>query len=237
MRFFASETDVPRGFCHRPDGTISVPSSAAGAQRRARVEARSCAHAANRAPFCHGPGVDRAGAGGDALALVLFADASRIDLGALRRTVDVAVRCSASAYRSPSHWAPWPRRRFRRAERGRGRDLGGRAGADRRSARISSRHRAPGAAADAPGAQRRERPQRRHLRAAAVAAVAIAEVESEISGGRGPATLLLEEIGYGALGGVAAGLLIAAIVTQAGQQNLIAPAWRQVVPAAGAACA
>ena len=24
MRFFASETDVPRGCCHRPDGTISV---------------------------------------------------------------------------------------------------------------------------------------------------------------------------------------------------------------------
>ena len=69
------------------------------------------------------------------------------------------------------------------------------------------------------------------------AAVAIADVESEISGGRSPATLLLEEIGYGVLGGVVAGLLIAVIVTQAGRRNLIAPAWRQLIPAAGAALA
>ncbi len=69
------------------------------------------------------------------------------------------------------------------------------------------------------------------------AAVAIADIESEISGGRSPGTLLLEEIGYGVLGGVVAGLLIAAIVTQAGRRKLIAPAWRQVIPAAGAALA
>src|SRR3954468_19535920 len=69
------------------------------------------------------------------------------------------------------------------------------------------------------------------------AAVAAADVESEIAGGRSPATLLLEEIGYGVLGGIIAGLLIAAIVTQAGRRNLIAPAWRQVIPAAGAALA
>ena len=46
------------------------------------------------------------------------------------------------------------------------------------------------------------------------AAVAIADVESEIAGGRGAGTLLLEEIGYGVLGGVVAGLLIAAIVSR-----------------------
>ena len=34
------------------------------------------------------------------------------------------------------------------------------------------------------------------------AAVAVADVESEISGGRSAATLLLEEIGYGVVGGV-----------------------------------
>ena len=34
------------------------------------------------------------------------------------------------------------------------------------------------------------------------AAVAVADVESEISHGRSPATLLLEEIGYGVVGGV-----------------------------------
>ena len=56
------------------------------------------------------------------------------------------------------------------------------------------------------------------------AAVAIADVESEISSGRSPGTLLLEEIGYGVLGGVVAGLLIAAIVTHAGRRNLITPA-------------
>src|SRR4051812_37159534 len=69
------------------------------------------------------------------------------------------------------------------------------------------------------------------------AAVAVADVESEISHGRSPATLLLEEIGYGVIGGVAAGLLIAAIVIHAGRRNLIAPAWRQVIPVAGAALA
>jgi sodium/hydrogen antiporter len=69
------------------------------------------------------------------------------------------------------------------------------------------------------------------------AAVAVADVESGISHGRSPATLLLEEIGYGVIGGVAAGLLVAAIVTHAGRRNLIAPAWRQVIPVAGAALA
>jgi NhaP-type Na+/H+ or K+/H+ antiporter len=69
------------------------------------------------------------------------------------------------------------------------------------------------------------------------AAVAIADVESEISGDRSPATLLVEEIGYGLLGGVVAGLLIALIVKQAGRRDLIAEAWRQAIPAAGAALA
>ena len=69
------------------------------------------------------------------------------------------------------------------------------------------------------------------------AAVAVADVESEISDGRSPATLLLEEIGYGVVGGVAAGLLIAAVVIHAGRRDLIAPQWRQVIPAAGAALA
>jgi NhaP-type Na+/H+ or K+/H+ antiporter len=69
------------------------------------------------------------------------------------------------------------------------------------------------------------------------AAVAVADVESEISEGRGAVTLLLEEIGYGVVGGVVAGLLIAAIVIQAGRRDLIAPQWRQVIPAAGAVLA
>src|SRR4051812_41257876 len=66
------------------------------------------------------------------------------------------------------------------------------------------------------------------------AAVAVADVASKIAEGRSPATLLLEEIGYGVVGGLLAGLLVAAIVIQAGRRDLIAGAWRQVIPAAGA---
>ena len=69
------------------------------------------------------------------------------------------------------------------------------------------------------------------------AAVAVADVESHISEGRDAATLLLEEIGYGVLGGVVGGLAVAAIVIHAGRRGLIAEQWRQVVPAAGAALA
>src|SRR3954463_4571578 len=67
------------------------------------------------------------------------------------------------------------------------------------------------------------------------AAVAIADPEAEISGDRSPATLLVEEIGYGVLGGVVAGLFIALIVKEAGRRDLIAGAWRQGIPAARAA--
>jgi NhaP-type Na+/H+ or K+/H+ antiporter len=66
------------------------------------------------------------------------------------------------------------------------------------------------------------------------AAVALADVASEISDGRGAATLVLEEIGFGILGGVIGGLVVATIVIQAGRRDLIAGPWRQVVPAAGA---
>jgi NhaP-type Na+/H+ or K+/H+ antiporter len=69
------------------------------------------------------------------------------------------------------------------------------------------------------------------------AAVAVADVESEISDGRSPATLLLEEIGFGIVGGVVGGLVVAAIVIHAGRRNLIDDAWRQVIPGAGAALA
>jgi NhaP-type Na+/H+ or K+/H+ antiporter len=69
------------------------------------------------------------------------------------------------------------------------------------------------------------------------AAVAAADVKSAISDGRSAGTLLLEEIGYGIVGGMVGGLIVALIVIQAGRRDLIAPAWRQVVPAAGAALA
>jgi NhaP-type Na+/H+ or K+/H+ antiporter len=69
------------------------------------------------------------------------------------------------------------------------------------------------------------------------AAVAIADVESNIAGGRGALSLLLEEVGYGVLGGVMAGAVVALIVIQAGRRGLIEAHWRQVIPVSGAALA
>src|SRR6478735_1608964 len=172
------------------------------------------------------------------LALVLFTDASRIDLGALRRTFDVPVRrlglglpltillgaVAAAAVFGELTVA---------------------------EAVILAVVLAPTDAALGQAVVTEPRVPQRIRQGLNVesglndgicvpllfAAVAIADVESEISGGRSPGTLLVEEIGYGVLGGVVAGLLIAAIVRQAGRRNLIAPAWRQVIPAAGAALA
>ena len=69
------------------------------------------------------------------------------------------------------------------------------------------------------------------------AAVAAADVQSGISGGRTGTTLLFEEVGYGIVGGVVAALVIGAVVVYAGRRDLIAGAWRPVIPAAGAALA
>ncbi len=69
------------------------------------------------------------------------------------------------------------------------------------------------------------------------AAVAVADVQSEISEGRSAATLLLEEIGYGVIAGVMGGLVVAGIVIYAGRRDLISGPWRQVIPGAGAALA
>src|SRR4051794_25684233 len=69
------------------------------------------------------------------------------------------------------------------------------------------------------------------------AAVAFADIESDISEGRKPATLLLEEIGYGVVGGIVGGAVVAAIIIHSGRRSLIADAWRPVVPVAGTALA
>ena len=69
------------------------------------------------------------------------------------------------------------------------------------------------------------------------AAVAAADVQSGISGGRTGATLLFEEVGYGIVGGVVAALVVGAVVVYAGQRGLIDGAWIQVIPAAGAVLA
>jgi sodium/hydrogen antiporter len=69
------------------------------------------------------------------------------------------------------------------------------------------------------------------------AAVAVADVQSEISEGRSAGTLLLEEIGFGIVGGVVGGLFVAVVLIHAGRRRLIADHWRQVIPGAGAALA
>jgi NhaP-type Na+/H+ or K+/H+ antiporter len=172
------------------------------------------------------------------LGLVLFSDASRIDLSALRRTVDVPVRLLGIGLPLTI--------------------LLGAVAAVAVLAELSVAEAvilalvlAPTDAALGQAVVAEPRVPRRIRQGLNVesglndgicvpllfAAVAFADVESEISGGRSPGRLLLEEIGYGVLGGAVAGLLIAIIVTQAGRRHLIAPTWRQVVPAAGAALA
>ena len=69
------------------------------------------------------------------------------------------------------------------------------------------------------------------------AAVAAADVQSGISGGRTGTTLLFEEVGYGIVGGVVAALVVGAVVVYAGRRDLIDGAWRPVIPAAGAVLA
>jgi len=69
------------------------------------------------------------------------------------------------------------------------------------------------------------------------AAVALADLESDISGGRGAGTLVLEEIGYGVIGGAVAGVGIALLIRTAGRRGLIDTPWFPVIPAAGAGLA
>jgi sodium/hydrogen antiporter len=172
------------------------------------------------------------------LALVLFADASRIELGQLRRTVGVPVRLL-----------------------GIGLPLTIAAGAvvagvvfgrlTIEEALIVGIVLAPTDAALGQAVVTEPRVPQRIRQALNVesglndgicvpllfAAVALADVESEISGGRSAGTLLAEEIGYGVLGGVVAGIVIAVIIRQATRRALIADTWQLVIPAAGAALA
>ena len=68
-----------------------------------------------------------------------------------------------------------------------------------------------------------------------VLAVAQAE-ESEVGWGRAM-RVLAEKIGYGALGGVLAGIAASAVVLLAERKGFVKPTWLQVVPVAGAALA
>ena len=68
-------------------------------------------------------------------------------------------------------------------------------------------------------------------------AIAIAEAQEGAIGDGAAARLVLEEIGYGIAGGVLAGLAAAIVVKLGVARRLVDPAWLQVVPVAGAALA
>ena len=68
-------------------------------------------------------------------------------------------------------------------------------------------------------------------------AIAIAEAQEGAIGNGEAVELVLEEIGYGSLGGVIAGLAAAAVVRVGVTRRLVDEIWVQVVPVAGAALA
>jgi NhaP-type Na+/H+ or K+/H+ antiporter len=68
-------------------------------------------------------------------------------------------------------------------------------------------------------------------------AIAIASTEAGMTGAHHAVVLVVEEIGYGVLFGAGAGALAAAVILFAGGRGLVEPLWLQVVPAAAAALA
>ena len=68
-------------------------------------------------------------------------------------------------------------------------------------------------------------------------AVAAVDVEANATTGHHAVTVVAEEIGYGIIGGVAAGLAAAAVVAIGYRRKLISGSWLQVIPVAGAGLA
>jgi NhaP-type Na+/H+ or K+/H+ antiporter len=68
-------------------------------------------------------------------------------------------------------------------------------------------------------------------------ALAIAEVDEGETGSGGAVEILLEEIGWGAVGGIVAGVLAALVVRHAVSRGLASAGWLQVIPVAAAALA
>jgi sodium/hydrogen antiporter len=68
-------------------------------------------------------------------------------------------------------------------------------------------------------------------------ALAIAEAEEQVIGGGRAAHIVAEEIGYGIVGGVAAGGLAALVLRFVEPRRLVAEDWLQVIPLAAAALA
>jgi sodium/hydrogen antiporter len=67
--------------------------------------------------------------------------------------------------------------------------------------------------------------------------LAAADLEFKMSAPHGALRIVVEEIGYGIVAGVAAGVLAAAVVIIGSRRNLIAGSWLQVIPVAGAGLA
>jgi len=68
-------------------------------------------------------------------------------------------------------------------------------------------------------------------------ALAAADVERHTTTGHHAVSIVFEEIGYGILGGVAAGLLAAWVVSVGSRRNSITGPWLQIIPVAGAGLA
>jgi NhaP-type Na+/H+ or K+/H+ antiporter len=67
--------------------------------------------------------------------------------------------------------------------------------------------------------------------------LAAAEVEDHAATGHHAVSIVVEEIGYGIVGGLGAGLLAAAVVVAGYRRGLVTASWLQVIPVAGAALA
>jgi NhaP-type Na+/H+ or K+/H+ antiporter len=68
-------------------------------------------------------------------------------------------------------------------------------------------------------------------------ALAAAEVEDKAATSHHAAAIVFEQLGYGVLGGVAAGLAAAAAMAVSHRRGLVTESWLQVIPLAGAALA
>jgi sodium/hydrogen antiporter len=68
-------------------------------------------------------------------------------------------------------------------------------------------------------------------------ALAAADIEAHATTSHHAVSIVAEEIGYGILGGAAAGLAAAAVVAIGHRRDLISGSWLQVIPIAGAALA
>jgi sodium/hydrogen antiporter len=68
-------------------------------------------------------------------------------------------------------------------------------------------------------------------------ALAAADIEDHVTSGHHALSVVAEEIGYGLLGGAAAGLIVAVVGGRAHRRDLITGTWLQVIPIAGSALA